>query len=48
MTASLEKLKEEVTKILEDPFEKGALNYFNFLKWIEDKIEIRTKTKTAS
>ena len=34
-------LKTELGKITKDPFEKKALDYFDFISWLESKIEKR-------
>lgn len=34
-------LKEELVEIIKDPFEKKALEYFDFISWLESKIENR-------
>ncbi len=34
-------LKEDILKITEDAFEKKALEYFDFISWVESKIEKR-------
>lgn len=31
-------LKEELEQILKDPFERGAMEYFDFISWLESKI----------
>ncbi len=38
MIAELTKLKHDLTRVLEDPYEKRAIDYFNYLGWIESKL----------
>ncbi len=42
LVAELRDLKEKLVKVSEDPFEKKALDYFNFIAWIDSKIEGRS------
>ena len=35
------KLKTELEEIVKDPFEKRALEYFDFISWLESKIDNR-------
>ena len=35
-------LKKELEKILENPYEKQAMEYFDFIPWIESKLERKT------
>jgi hypothetical protein len=32
------KFKEDMQQILKDPYEKNALEYFNFYAWLDSKI----------
>lgn len=38
---AFKKLKEELEEVVKDPFEKRALDYFDFISWVESKIENR-------
>lgn len=37
--ASLEDLKQTLAPIMQDPYEKGALDYFDFMAWLDSKIK---------
>src|SRR5439155_27309205 len=41
ITEAFKKLKAELQEITKDPFEKRALEYFDFISWLESKIENR-------
>lgn len=38
---AFKKLKIELEKVVKDPFERKALDYFDFISWLESKIEKR-------
>lgn len=37
--SAFNKLKEELTVLAKDPFEQGTFGYFDFISWLESKIE---------
>ena len=39
---AFEELKKEIVKISKDPFERTALEYFDFISWLESKISGRS------
>ena len=39
---AFKKLKTEIENITKNPFEKQAIDYFDFISWIESKIENRS------
>lgn len=51
-TKAYKHLKTQLEEVLKNPYEKNSLNYFNFLVWVEAKIQKKTfeevKLKTLS
>ncbi|MBI4931145.1 MAG: hypothetical protein HY841_10305 [Bacteroidetes bacterium] len=39
---SFSELKKEITQIMKDPFERGIIQDFDFVSWLESKIENRS------
>ena len=42
LTSIIENFRAELTKVLEDPYEKVALEYFDFTAWLDTKLLKKT------
>ncbi len=42
LTKTLENFRAELNKVVEDPYERVALQYFDFIAWIDTKLLKKT------
>lgn len=48
ITTAFEELKNEITEVLHDPFERKVLEYFDFISWLRSKTENRPFSEIVS